>query len=147
MRTEQWIEYASFGNEVNACIPLGYQPTLPQLYRSDNDSLQIRFYYYRVNMSNGNVRIGMPSYTISFSLDRQITYFKKLNADNTEYFQFDELGDNSFEERQKAYIEQLDKALEQGILGNEELQELKNRWLEANPNAVRKSLKKLTDTV
>lgn len=141
MNAEQWMEQASTSKAVNACIPLGYQPTLPELYHSEHGWL-LRFYYYRVSLSSGAPLLGKPAYTISFSTDGQVVSFRKLDADAGVGLPGEDLMSPSFGARQQDYLERLDAVLD--APDDAAAQDLYSLWLAAAPQAIRGELEAWT---
>lgn len=141
MNAEQWMEQAAASAAVNACIPLGYQPTLPELYHSERSWL-LRFYYYSINLSSGALLVGKPAYTISFSLDGQVVSFQKLDADASVSLPGEDLGSPSFGARQQAYMARLDAALD--CPDDAAAQALYPLWLATVPQAIRSELETWT---
>ncbi|MGN1027435.1 MAG: hypothetical protein ACI4P4_13660 [Faecousia sp.] len=141
MNAEQWMEQAAGSAAVNACIPLGYQPTLPEMYHSEDNWL-LRFYYYKISPSPEVLRVGMPAYTITFSLDGQVVSFQKLNTDTGVLLPGGDLEDPSFGERQQVYMARLDAVL--CCPDDAAAQALYPLWLEAAPQAIRSELETWT---
>lgn len=141
MNAEQWMEQAATSAAVNACIPLGYQPTLPELYHSEQGWL-LRFYYYSIRLSSGAPLVGKPAYTISFSLDGQVVSFQKLDADAAASLPGEDLERPSFGARQQAYMARLDAVLDDP--DDAAAQALYPLWLAAAPHAIRSELEAWT---
>lgn len=138
MNAEQWMELASTGTVVTACIPLGYQPTLPVPCIS-GQKLQIRFCYYRVSMSQDMILVSKPEYYISFSMDGQLLSFVRLDNEDTASV-CKELTDDVFSVRQETYMEMLDSFLMQN---SGDVQELQEYWISANPGIIQNEIRKL----
>ena len=141
MNAEQWMEQASASAAVNTCIPLGYQPTLPELYHSEHGWL-LRFYYYRVSLTSGAPLLGKPAYTISFSTDGQVVSFQKLDAGTVASLPGEDLMSPSFGERQQDYLERLDAVLD--APDDAAAEALYSLWLAAAPQAIRGELEAWT---
>ena len=62
MNAEQWMELAINGRVSQVLIPMGFQPTLPELYRGI-DGWRIRFFFYGMSLYGGaqHWKRGLPT--------------------------------------------------------------------------------------
>ena len=67
MHAEQWMELAVNGRASRELIPMGFQPTLPELYRGA-DGWRVRFFFYGMRLRNGEPALEAPAYRLEFSL-------------------------------------------------------------------------------
>lgn len=62
---KEGMNRASQGAEANACIPIGYQPTMPEIYFSDG-CRYMRFFYYCIRIGASGPEVELPAYQMVF---------------------------------------------------------------------------------
>ena len=67
MHAEQWMELAVNGRASRELIPMGFQPTLPELYRGA-DGWRVRFFFYGMRLRDEEPALETPAYRLEFSL-------------------------------------------------------------------------------
>ena len=67
MHAKQWMELAVNGRASRELIPMGFQPTLPELYRGA-DGWRVRFFFYGMRLRDGEPALETPAYRLEFSL-------------------------------------------------------------------------------
>lgn len=138
---EKWMNLAMSHLTAEQNIPLGYQPTLPVIYR-EHDCIIIGFYYYHMAMEGMNVAVRSPKYGLFFEwkTERVIKYMEYFDGDcplgsGNEIFQTEYVG------RQQAYAERLETLLPNPeAVSSEEIKELMEQWVQAHPILLQKSL-------
>lgn len=143
---EEWLELACTGSFVNECIPLGFQPTLPELYRNKGRTC-LRFYYYRVRTDNSGIGIGKPVYEVTFSETGSPVSFNQIGDEVSGYTAANEILQTAFGERQMRYLDELNcvLALMETDPGETKLHGLYGLWLDAQPKCLRGVLKMQTE--
>lgn len=143
---EDWLELACAGSFVSECVPLGFQPTLPELYRNQGKNC-LRFHYYRVRMDNGEIRISKPMYQVSFSETGSPVSFTQIEDEVGDYTAANEMLQTAFAERQKKYLAELDRvlALMETDSSDAKRYGLYSLWLDAQPECLRGTLKIQTE--
>lgn len=145
---EQWMETAVNGEEVQRLIPLGYQPTLPRLCRSEG-GFAICFFYYRTYLEEESLQMEAPEFALSFDpAGGEQAGFCPLPGEGGRPLDGSDGLEEAFAMGQWAYLEELDRLLNRLAgpepPGPEELEQLRRRWLEAHPRALIPALARLT---
>ena len=141
MNAEQWMELAINGRVSQVLIPMGFQPTLPELYRGI-DGWRIRFFFYGMSLYGGAPALESPAYRLEFSLDtRHVVSFDALTGGRMPLAGGESLSESVLEERQQNYLSELDQALTDPDHTNEGLYTL---WLAAHPEQLAQTLAPLT---
>lgn len=143
---EQWMETAVSGEEVQRLIPLGYQPTLPELYRGE-DGIALRFFYYRSYLEGEKLCMGPPEFSLEFDPIREVqTGFHTFPLADGQVLEGSDALEENLARSQWAYLTGLDGLLA-GLdnLGSKKLEELRGQWLEAHARALTPFLIRLTD--
>lgn len=138
------MELACNGSFIRTCVPLGLQPTLPDLYRSEN-WICVRFYYYRATMKNGGIEISKPIYEVVYSTSGVPVFFAQLTDTIGGYASANEMLEAPYAERQEKYIAELDCMLAHlektnNAVSDEQIQALHALWLDAQPEPLRPAL-------
>lgn len=143
MNAEKWMELAACGHVSQTLIPMGFQPTLPELCRAES-GWRVRFFYYGVNLITGVPVLEAPAYRLEFSLaDGRPVSFDTLPGTGMTLDGNGSLLELGLEDAQREYLVQLDLALEQPETGAEGLYPL---WLAAHPAPLSEILAQLTRT-
>ena len=143
MHAEQWMELAVNGRASRELIPMGFQPTLPELYRGA-DGWRVRFFFYGMRLRDEEPALETPAYRLEFSLasGRPVS-FDALAGAGKPLDGGDALLDPQLEERQRTYLSELERALPDPEAGGEALYPL---WLAACPEPLADVLAPLTHT-
>lgn len=141
MNAEQWMELAINGRVSQVLIPMGFQPTLPELY-CGIDGWRVRFFFYGMSLYGGVPALETPAYRLEFSLDtRHVVTFDALTGGGMPLAGDESLSESVLEERQQNYLSELDQALTDPDHTNEGLYTL---WLAAHPEQLAQVLAQLT---
>lgn len=143
---EQWMETAVSGEEVQRLVPLGYQPTLPELYRGE-DGITLRFFYYKSYLEGEKLCVEPPEFSLEFDPIREVqTGFHTFSPADGRVLDGSDALEEDFARSQWAYLAGLDGLLARlDSLGSKELEELHSRWPGAHARALTPFLIRLTD--
>lgn len=150
---EKWMDIAANNPVAQNYIPMGYQPTMPLLCRK-GERWAIVVFYYHMTMACARIVIETPAFVTEFDpVTGKVLKFEKLSKGGevlAGYSGLIEYIPKENKERQKEYMQEFDDLMElwnlSGLEGGPEepdeaeLRETFEKWLEAHPKMLQKSL-------
>jgi len=137
---EKWMNIAANHEFVRDQIPLGYQPTLPLIFREDGKEY-ICYFYYHMTPKKVTAFLKAPKYYLQFDIKSELlTECKEYDKEHElgysgEFFQED------YAKRQMEYRECFENMISNvEDLSDEELRDLANVWYDAQPELLQGEL-------
>ena len=128
---EKWMNIGTEHKIVREYIPLGYQPTLPLVFRESGKEY-ICFFYYYMAPKKITVFLKAPKYYIQFEVQsRRLAEYKEYEKEH-ELGYCEEIFQEDYAKRQMEYIECFEKMIPNvQKLSDEELRDIANVWYDA----------------
>ena len=128
---EKWMNIAINHKFVQEYIPLGYQPTLPLIFR-ENGKEYICLFYYHMIPKKVTVFLKAPKYYLQFEVKTErLTEYKEYEKEH-ELGYSEEIFKEDYAKRQMEYLECFEKNISDvQDLSDEELRDMANIWYDA----------------